>query len=191
MTAEYRLDLPMHRIESTDDQRRALLEKARKQVGFVPNMYAGMVNSPGVLETYLDGYVRFREKSGFTPAEQEVVFLVISRFNGCGYCTAAHSMLAEKKSGVPADALAAIRAARPIPDARLEALATFTETMVRSRGLPSSADAEAFLAAGYGKQQILEVVLAIAVKTLSNYSNHLLHTEVDEVFAGHSLAAAE
>ncbi len=191
MTAEYRLDLPMHRIESTDDQRRALLEKAKKQVGFVPNMYAGMVNSPGVLETYLDGYARFRAQSGFSPAEQEVVFLVISRFNGCGYCMAAHSMIAEKKSGVPADALAAIRAGRQIPDARLDALATFTETMVRSRGLPSSAEAAAFLAAGYSKQQILEIVLAIAVKTLSNYSNHLLHTEVDEVFAGHGLAAAE
>lgn len=191
MTAEYRLDLPMHTLESTDDRRRALLEKAKEQVGFVPNMYAGMVNSPGVLETYLDGYARFRAQSGFTPAEQEVVFLVISRLNGCEYCMAAHSMLAEKKSGVPADALAAIRTGRPIPDARLAALATFTETMVRSRGLPSSADAEAFLAAGYSKQQILEIVLAIAVKTLSNYSNHLLHTEVDQVFAGHGLAAAE
>src|SRR3989338_8283240 len=89
------------------------LDTAQKQVGFIPNMYANMVNVAGVLTTYLHGYAAFRQKSGLAPAEQEVVFLAISRQNGCDYCTAAHSMLADKMCGVPRPVLAAIRADPP------------------------------------------------------------------------------
>ena len=144
-----------------------------------------MVNSPGLLNTYLDGYAAFRADSGFTPPEQETVFLVISRENACEYCVSAHSMLAEAKSGLAPEVVAAIRDDRPIADARLAALAGFTRRMVRARGLPSKADVAAFLDAGYGERQILEIVLAIAVKTLSNYANHLFHTPLDPLFEGH------
>jgi alkylhydroperoxidase family enzyme len=44
-------------------------------------------------------------------------------------------------------------------------------------------DLQAFLAAGFSERQVLEIILAIAVKTISNYSNHVFHTEVDPVFA--------
>ncbi|RCE49450.1 alkylhydroperoxidase, partial [Escherichia coli] len=96
-----------------------ILDLAIKQVGFLPNMYANMANAPAVLSTYLHGYALFRSESGLTPAEQEVVFLSVSQVNGCTYCTAAHSMLADKKSGGSAPVLAAIRAGAPIPDERL------------------------------------------------------------------------
>ncbi|SMF84009.1 uncharacterized peroxidase-related enzyme [Tistlia consotensis] len=184
MTAEYQLNLPFWSVETVGPDARAVLEKAKAQVGFIPNMYAGMVNSPGLLETYLDGYQRFRSDSGFTPAEQEVVFLTISRGNGCGYCMAAHSMIADQKSKVPPEVTEAIRTGRPVPDHKLAALSTFTEVMRESRGLPAKADVQAFLDAGYEERQILEIVLALAVKTLSNYANHLLHTPLDEMFAG-------
>lgn len=71
---------------------------------------------------------------------------------------------------------------RPIADAKMAALATFTRTLVKSRGFPSKADVQSFLAAGDSEQQILEIVLAISVKTLSNYANHLFHTPLDPVF---------
>lgn len=184
MTAEYKLTLPAKTLENADPQAKAVLEKAKAQVGFIPNMYAGMANSPGLLETYLDGYQRFRKGSGFTPAEQEVVFLTISRGNGCDYCMAAHSMLADQKSKVPLQVTEAIREGRQVPDPKLAALSTFTSTMLTSWGLPSRADVQVFLAAGYEERHVLEVILAIAVKTLSNYSNHLFHTPLDEMFAG-------
>jgi uncharacterized peroxidase-related enzyme len=180
------MTLPFLTVDDAEPQARAVLEKARAQVGFIPNMYAGMVNSPGLLATYLDGYERFRKQSGFTPAEQEVVFLTISRGNGCDYCMAAHSMIAEKMSRVPAEVTEAIRNGQPIPDLRLAALATFTETLRETRGLPSKADVRAFLDAGYEERQVLEIILALAVKTLSNYANHLLHTPLDAMFAGHA-----
>ncbi|EGO93306.1 carboxymuconolactone decarboxylase family protein [Acidiphilium sp. PM] len=190
MTSEAKLDLPAQTLESGETAVRQVLEKAKAQVGFIPNMYANMVNSPGVLNTYLDGYARFRSDSTFTPVEQEVVFLVISTSNGCSYCTAAHSMIADKMSKVPTDVLDALRARKPIADTRLAALAKFTQTMFDTRGRPTQADLNSFCAAGFGDRQALEIVLALAVKTLSNYANHLFHTEVDEIFADYKLAPA-
>lgn len=183
MQAELKLTLTALNPEQSEPPARARLEEARSSLGFVPNMYAVMANSPGLLDTYVHGYGRFREGSGFTPAEQEVVFLAISRENGCTYCVAAHSFLADKMSGVPVEVTDAIRDGSPIPDARLAALHAFTRTMVAKRGLPDRGDVTAFLAAGYSERQVLEIVLAIAVKTLSNYANHLFHTPVDAQFA--------
>ena len=64
MTAEYKLNLPTKTLEDADANAKTVLEKAKARVGFIPNMYAAMVNSPGLLETYLDGYDRFRKESG-------------------------------------------------------------------------------------------------------------------------------
>lgn len=170
-------------LDQADPAQREVLETARQQVGFIPNMYANMVNVPAVLSTYLQGYAAFRKTSGLTPAEQEVVFLAISRQNDCHYCTAAHSMIADKLSKVPTAVLAAIRADRPLPDAKLAALYEFSQELVRTGGRPSNAGAARLFAAGYDEKTILNIILAAAVKTLSNYSNHLFGTAVDDAFA--------
>lgn len=183
MQADYKITLSPLSSDQASPLARERLEEARKNLGFIPNMYGVMVHSPGLFDTYINGYNRFRELSGFTPAEQEVVFLAISIENGCSYCVAAHSLIADRMSGVPAPVTDAIRDGAPIPDARLAALHAFTRLMVRKRGLPTRADVTSFLASGYSEQQILEIVLAIAVKTLSNYANHLFHTPVDSQFA--------
>ncbi len=183
MTAEYKTELAPVTEASANAAQAAVLAKAKAAVGFIPNMYGGMVNSPGLLETYLDGYGRFRKSGRFTPPEQETIFLVLSRENGCTYCVSAHSMIAARKSGVPEDVLAALREGRDIPDPKLAALARFTGHMHHSRGLPTKAEVAAFKAAGYGDEHIYEIILAQSVKTLSNYANHIQHTKVDDVFA--------
>lgn len=183
MQAEFKSSLPALNPSQADSPSRERLEEAKQRLGFIPNMYGAMANSPGLLDTYVHGYNLFRSQSGFTPAEQEVVFLAISRENGCTYCVAAHSFIADKMSGVPAPVTDAIRDGRRIADPKLAALHDFARLMVQKRGLPSTADVAAFLAAGYSEKQVLEIVLAIAVKTLSNYANHLFHTKVDAVFA--------
>jgi uncharacterized peroxidase-related enzyme len=147
-------------------------------------MYADMANVPAALDTYLHGYNLFRKDGGFSPAEQEVIFLAISEVNGCSYCTAAHSMISEKRAGVAKPMLEAIRHNNDIPDARLAALFAFATEMVPSRGRLSREGAEAFLAHGYTEHHIVGIMLAIAVKTLSNYSNHLFETPLDEPFSG-------
>ncbi|MFZ3175130.1 MAG: carboxymuconolactone decarboxylase family protein [Thiobacillus sp.] len=188
MQAEYKCSLPALCDSEADPLAADRLREAQAKLGFVPNMYGVMANSPGLFDTYVHGYEHFRALSGFTPAEQEVVLLAVSRENGCTYCVAAHSFIADKMSGVPEAVTNAIRDGQPIPDARLAALHDFTRTMVIKRGLPDKAEVEAFLGAGYSERQILEIVLAIAVKTLSNYANHLFHTPVDAMFAGRAWA---
>ncbi|RNF36397.1 carboxymuconolactone decarboxylase family protein [Paracoccus methylarcula] len=174
-------------LEQASGEVKELLSGAKAKLGFVPNMYGYMANLPGILAGYLGSYQAFREATGFTPAEQETIFLTISRINGCNYCMAAHSMIADKKSGVPADSLTALREGGQLPDARLNAVARFTEAMVDSRGNPGKQAVDDFLAAGYGQQQVLGVVLAIACKTFSNYVNHLAGTPVDEIFAAYKV----
>lgn len=190
MAAKYLMSLPAQTLTSESPRVRGVLETAKKQVGFIPNMYSRMVNSPGLLETYLTGYDRFRRESGFTPAEQEVVFLTVSRENGCHYCVAAHSALADNFSGVPAAVTDAIRDETSIPDPKLSALSEFTRHLLVTRGWPDRADVETFLRAGYEERHILEIVLAVAVKTLSNWSNHLFQTPLDEMFAAREWSPA-
>lgn len=184
MLAEYQIQLPAQTVATAEPKGKALLETAQANLGFIPNMYANMVNSPGLLATYLGGYAAFRADSGFTPPEQEVIFLTISHENGCEYCVSAHSFLADKKSGLAPEITDAIRSGTPIADAKLAALAEFTRVVSHTRGLPSRAEVDRFLSAGYSERQILEIVLALAVKTISNYANHLFHTPLDPVFEG-------
>ncbi len=185
MLSEYKMTLSPRTLDDAEPEARDLLVGAQKKLGFIPNMYGAMANSPGLLNSYMQGYSAFREKSGFSAIEQEVIFLSVSQANGCEYCMAAHSFLAEAASGVPADVTAAIRDSKTVPDIKLSALNVFTRVMVTKRGFPERADVEAFLSAGYKEKDILEIILAIAVKTISNYSNHIFHTDVDQVFAQH------
>jgi len=180
--SERPLSLPVRTEADPDPAVAGVLAKAKAQTGMIPNMYARMANVPGLLDAYLNGYSAFRSESGFTPAEQEVILLTISRVNGCTYCMAAHSTIADM-SEVPAEVTDAIGDGKPLPDGRLDALSTFTAAMVESRGLPTAAQMDAFLAAGYTESDILQILLAVSVKTISNYANHLFHTPVDGMFA--------
>lgn len=166
----------------------SILAGARDQLGFVPNMYAAMANAPAILEHYTASYTVFREATGFTPAEQETVFLTISEANGCRYCVAAHSMLADMMAGVPKDALNALRMGDTPADQRLGALSEFTRRMTVLRGAVEQDDVDRFLAAGFTNQHVFGVILAIACKTFSNYTNHLVETEVDAPMAAYALS---
>ena len=72
---------------------------------------------------------------------------------------------------------------QPLPDPKLDALARFTRQMVEQRGWLDAATVQAFLDAGYSRAHVLDVLVGVTMKTLSNYANHLLHTPVDDAFA--------
>jgi uncharacterized peroxidase-related enzyme len=175
--------------ETAEPAASGALEATAKRLGFIPNMYGYMAYAPDLLNTYLAGYEGFRRNSGFSPAEQETVFLAVSEANGCDYCVAAHSMIAEKMSKVPADSIAALRTGAALPDPRLQALAAFTRTMVETAGRPTRADVDAFIAAGFEPGQVFAVILAIGVKTFSNYTNHVVATKLDPAFAAYEVTA--
>lgn len=184
MTNTFKTSLPLRTVDDADTTVSAPLQATQKAMGFVPNMYGAMANLPGLLDAYSHAYGKFRAEGGFTPVEQEVVLLAISRFNGCHYCVAAHSFVADMMSKVPTEITDAIRDGRAIGDTKLEALRAFAHVMTESRGNPTAEQAQAFLAVGYSEQHILGIILAISAKVISNYSNHIFHTEVDDAFAG-------
>lgn len=185
MTApRYRTSLSLATADQATPEAAAIMQRTQEQLGFVPNMYRAMAQAPGLLETYADGYNRFRSAGGFSPVEQEVVFLAISRWNRCHYCVAAHSVVADLMSKVPTAVTDALRDGRPLPDGRLSALADFTTHLLETRGWPLAAAVETFVAAGYHEHHVLAIVHAIAVKTISNYTNHMFQTALDPMFAG-------
>jgi len=182
MSNQYQMKTPLKTQEDVDEWGKTLFERSQKENKMIPNMYQAMANAPELLQSYMDCYQHFRTHSDFTPAEQEVILLVISYENGCEYCMAAHSTMADFYSKVPSEVTEAIRTDSTIPDVTLRALAEMTKEMLLSRGRPSTSCVEQFLTSGYQEKQLLDIILAIATKTLSNYTNHLFATPVDKVF---------
>ena len=174
-------DFTIHSEETASDASKELLAGAKKKVGFVPNLFGVMAGSPQLLNAYLTVSDIF-SGTDFSPVEQQVVLLAINHANDCHYCMAAHSTIAQMVK-MPEDVLDALREGTPIADAKLEALRVFAETMNEKRGWVSDADIEAFIAAGYTKQDVLNVVLAVSYKVMSNFTNHFAQTPVDGAFA--------
>jgi uncharacterized peroxidase-related enzyme len=176
-------------LENSPEGSRAILESTMAQLGTVPNLYAEMAHSPGLLNTYRSGYDAFRSGSGFDKTEQEVVLLAISRFHECTYCVAVHSVVADRNK-VPTEITDSIRMGKAIADTKLQALNSFTTTMLLTRGRPSVQDLQQFVSAGYSEKYVLEIILAI-VKTISNYTNHVFNTPLDAGFLHRAWAPEE
>ncbi len=176
----------IHTKETAQTASAELLGNAEKAYGFIPNLLGVFAESPAALKAYLTLGQIFDESS-FSPTERQLVILATSRFNECRYCIAVHSVVANLQK-VPADVIEAIRNDQPIADSKLEALRTFTTVVIEKRGWVTENDTAAFLAAGYNKAQILEVILGISFKTLSNYANHIADTPLDDAFAAKAWA---
>jgi alkylhydroperoxidase family enzyme len=169
-------------IDTAPATARTGLEDAKRAFGFVPNLQSYMAEAPELLAGYSALWGLF-SKSTLTPHEQQVVYLTSNFENDCHYCMAGHSTLA-KMIHMDEGVIAALRAGTPLPDEKLEALHLFTTLVVRERGFVPDADVDAFLAAGYTRRNVLEVILGVATKVMSNYTNHLVHTPYDAFMQG-------
>lgn len=168
-------------IDGAPEGSRPHLERAKKKFGFVPNLYRVFANNPVALESYVGVGDALAEHGTLSDTEQQLVMLTVSRQNECHYCVAAHSTIGEEK-GLSEASIEAIRKNRSLDDPKLEALRRFTKAVVKERGWLSDDAVSEFLDAGYKKNQILEVYAIVAMKTLSNYTNHLAATPLDKPF---------
>lgn len=168
-----------HTIETAPEASKAGLQGAKQAFGFVPNLQTYMADSPALLNSYMQAWDNFHKQTGFSPIEQQVVLITVNYEHNCTYCMAGHSTLAQMIKMDEAT-LNALRQGTKIPDAKLQALREFTRKMVEHRGFVSDADIESFLAAGYTKANVLDVVAGVALKVLSNYTNHISKTPVDD-----------
>jgi AhpD family alkylhydroperoxidase len=170
--------LPVHTAETAPDQAGPSIEQATAAFGFLPNLIGIMASSPALAEAYLALSDIFQTKTSLDATEQHVVLLTVSRYHECHYCMAAHSTTAGMM-GVDSGVVEAIRNDQPISNPRLEALRVLTREIVDRRGWPSEATQQRFFDTGFEPSQLLDVLVGIAQKTLSNYTNHIGGTPLD------------
>ena len=171
-------DFTFHTPENTTGHTRELLEGIRKNYGYIPNLFAYMAEAPTTVEAYLA--LNDLVARGSLPAsQQQVALLAASVENECEFCSVAHCAIGKMK-GAHVQTLHALASHSEIADAGDRALVTFTQAVVSQRGRPSEAEIQAFLGAGFTRQQILEVILIVSIKTLSNYINHLTKPEPNQ-----------
>ena len=177
----------VHTKDTAPEASRVTLEATEKKYGFLPNLYGVLAESPAAVQAYA-GINKALEQSALSPVEQQVVTLVVSATNDCTYCVGAHSTVAQMVR-MPEDVLDALRAQRPLSDRKLNALRTVVLSIFHHRGWVPEEDLEFFVAAGYGQRHLLDVLTIVALKTLSNYTNHIAHTPLDPQFAAQAWKA--
>lgn len=178
-------EFPVHNKDSAAKEARQTLEVVERTFGFIPNLLGVMAGSPALAEAYIALSDIFERKSALTAIERQVVLLTVSRFHECRYCMAAHSMTATMAE-VPTEVIDALRQDRPLADSKLEALRHLVVDLVESRGWPARQVLQDFYDAGYRPEQVLDVLVGVGQKTLSNYTNHLAGTPVDSAMEAHT-----
>ncbi|MBD3887637.1 carboxymuconolactone decarboxylase family protein [Phormidium tenue FACHB-886] len=174
------MEFTIHTIETAPAASKKALTHAKETFGLIPNLEGILAEAPAVLKGGMALWDLFGTTS-FTPIEQQVIYLTANYEHDCRYCMAAHSGLA-RMIGMTLEDIEALRKGQPLTDPKLQALRLFTQQMIAARGWVSDSEIEEFLAAGYAKQQVLEVILGIAVKIIHNYTNHIAKTPLDKAF---------
>jgi uncharacterized peroxidase-related enzyme len=164
-------------IEAAPQAAQPLLQAVKKQLGVVPNMFRTIANSPAALEGYL-GLSGALGKGTLEPLTRQRIALAIAEVNGCDYCASAHTYLGKNLSKLPDAEIAANRNGGSI-DVKADAAVRFAVKLAQLRGHPSDADVQAVRNAGYTDAQVIEIVLHVALNTLTNYVNETVKTEID------------
>ena len=168
-------------IRTQDLRAREVLDRVENTYGFIPNVYREIAeHSPAVAELYLKANELFAGAS-LTPQETQAVILAVSAYNDCHYCTKAHRMVG-KMVGLPEDAMDTLIAGGLPDDVRLRALTVATRRIMGKRGWLGDDDLAEFEALGLERGQLYEIVALIGIKTITNYVNHIAHTEIDPQF---------
>jgi uncharacterized peroxidase-related enzyme len=154
-----------------------LLEAVNKQLGLVPNMFRVIANSPAGLEGYLalNGALG---KGKIDARTRERIALAVAEVNGCDYCLSAHIYLGKNLAKLDDAELAANREGGST-DPNANAAVRFAAQVVRARGHITDAEVQAVKAAGYDDAQVIEIVLHVALNTLTNYVNEVAKTAID------------
>jgi AhpD family alkylhydroperoxidase len=167
------INVPSRDEVSVENQ--AIFDQLKGKLGMVPNLYATLAHS----EHALGNYLAFQNgKSSITGKAREIVNLVVSQVNACDYCLAAHTVIGGMVGFKPEQILE-IRSGRAAFDAKLDALAKLTRNIAITRGHADQALVEAFFAAGWTKANLVDAIVAIGDKTVTNYLHATTQVPVD------------
>jgi uncharacterized peroxidase-related enzyme len=162
-------------LDQVSPANQALLDALKGKLGMVPNLYATLAHSENALGTYL---ALQSAPSSISGKAREVVNLVVSQVNGCQYCLAAHTVIGGMHGFKP-EQIVEIRKGGASFDAKLDALAKLVKDMASNRGHADAASLDAFFAAGWTKENLVDVIVTIGDKTVTNYLHAVTQVPVD------------
>jgi alkylhydroperoxidase family enzyme len=180
-------NFPVHTMESAPDRSKPALRQLQSAFGMIPNIAGAIATSP-VLINSLVGLFGNVHGGSFTEAQVQVVLLTDAVTNACTWAVAFHRTLALKE-GIDAADVQAIRNGRLPKDRKFAALSALAKAMIEKRGRLEDQDVDGFLAAGFGKDHLLEVIAAVAASTITNYTGSITKPPLEAPFQAHAWVA--
>ena len=177
-------NFPVHTIESAPERSKPALQQLRAAFGMIPNIAGATATSPVLIDSLVALFGNVHGGS-FSEAQVQIVLLTDAVTNGCTWAAAFHTALALKEGIVPAD-VQAIREGRLPTDRKSAALSGLAKAMIEKRGRLGDEDIDRFLAAGFDKDQLLEVLAAVAASTITNYTGSITKPPLETPFQEHA-----
>lgn len=161
--------------DEVSQNNQSIFDNLKRQLGFVPNLYATYAHS----DTALENYLNFSgAKTSLSAKEKEVINLAVSQVNECNYCLSAHTAIG-KMNGFTEDQILELRAGEASFDSKLDALAKLAKNLTENRGRATSAVTEKFFNAGYNKATFIDAIVQVGEKTISNYVHSATQVPID------------
>jgi len=169
-------NLKITKPEEANSTSKEIFDGMKKQMGMVPNVYAAIGNSGQALKATMAIQESLTEGE-YSGKEQETIALSVAEANACDYCLSAHTAVGKMK-GLTEDQTIAIRNGS-IEDEKLKALSDLAKAITETRGYPDQTLFDAFFNAGYNQAALSELIVLVALNTITNYTNHIAKTEID------------
>jgi alkylhydroperoxidase family enzyme len=174
---------PVHTLDSAPEASKPALRDVDTRFGMIPNLAGSMATSPVLIQAFVAIFDKVHSGS-FTEPQIQTVLLTDAVANASGWAVALHSALALKAGLDPAD-VEAMRAGRSPSDGKLGALSTLARTLIEKRGRLDDRDVEGFLAAGFGRDHLLETITIVAASTITNYTGNVTNPPLETMLQAH------
>ena len=178
---------PVNTMESAPEGSKPALQQLQSAFGMIPNLIGAISTSPVLINSLVGLFAKVHGGS-FTEAQVQIVLLTDAVTNASSWAIAFHTTLALKE-GIDPEDVQAIREGRLPRDSKFAALSALAKTMIEKRGRLDDQDVERFLAAGFGKDRLLEVIAAVAASTITNYAGSITKPPLEQPFQAHSWSA--
>src|SRR5580692_6536175 len=172
---------PVQTIASAPEGSKSALEQLKKAFGVVPNIVGAIANSPKLINS-LVGLFGQVHSPGLTEAENQIVLLTDAVANSSAYAVAFHTALALQQ-GISSEETSAIRERRLPADKRFAALSNLARTLIERRGHLSDQELDSFIAAGFTREHVLEVIAPVAASTITNYAGTIANPPLEDPFS--------
>jgi len=161
--------------EEVSETNQAIFDNLKGALSFVPNIYAAMAHSDHALKSYLDFS---NTKTSFSKKEKEVIDLAVSEVNGCHYCQSAHTAIA-KMNGFNDEQILELRKGGASWDPKLDVLSKTSKSISEKRGKIDATEVENFYAAGYTKANLVDLVVAVGIISITNTFHNVTDVAID------------